>query len=188
MQIAKESYFTVVEQAVSAGFNMFENDYFWSLCGKSKPSDSLISEVTSFFKSNMSKREDEQLARDLFFIGAMVAIYTCEEYPEFWEVPKNYERVPSFYNAIARSFYSEKIKEALYPLQTNKEVFLRVFYRDLDIFRGDYNSAREKQLYRWTNKPKVKSGLEQAWTRAIFSASEPFREYQLLDNLHRTDD
>lgn len=177
MQIPKEPYSTVVEQAVTSGFSTYENDYLWSLCGKSKPKDSLTSAIGSFFKSEKSKKEEEHLAKDLFFIGSMVAIYTCEEHTKYWYVPKDYDRVVSFYNAIAQSFYSEKIQKTFYPQITSHADFLREFYRDLDKFRGDYKSARAKQLSYWTNNPKVKSGLEHVWTQAIFTIGSCFDGY-----------
>jgi len=177
MQIPKEPYFTVVEQAVTSGFSTFDNNYFWSSCGKSKPDDSLASSITSFFKSSKSKNEDSHLSKDLFFIGAMVAIYTCEEHTEYWHVPKDYERVNSFYNAVANSVYAEKIQKAFYPQITSRTAFLREFYRDLDIFRGDYKSARAKQLSYWMNNPTVKRGLEDVWTQAIFTIGSCFDGY-----------
>ena len=107
----------------------------------------------------------------------MVAIYTCEEYMEYWYVPKDYDRVQSFYNAIAGSYYSEKIHKTFYPQLKSRDEFLREFYRDLNIFRGDYKSARAKQLSYWAHDPAAKKGLEHAWTQAIFTMGECFRGY-----------
>ncbi len=177
VRIQKEPYSTVVEECVKSGFGAFENDYLWEMCGKSKPNESLMSTITSFFKSDKSKREDAHLAKDLFLIGAMVAIYTCEEYTEYWYVPKDYERITSFYNTVSKSIYLEKIRNTFYPEITSREAFLREFYRDLEIFRGDYKSAREKQLSYWSNNPVVKKGLEHVWTRTIFADAECFLGY-----------
>lgn len=177
MRIPKESYSTVVEQAILLGFDTYENEHFWRSCGKSKPSGSLMSSISSLFKSDKVKLEEEHLAKDLFFIGAMVTIYTCENNRKYWNVPENYERATSFYNAVANSYYSEKIQKTFYPRITNYNEFLGEFRQDLEIFRDDYQSAKAKQLSYWENNQEVKSVLKSAWERANLTIGLCFLEY-----------
>lgn len=177
MQIFKEPYSTVVEQAILLGFDTYENEHFWSSCGKSKPSGSLMSSISSLFKSDKVKLEDEHFAKDLFFIGAMVTIYTCENNQKHWHVPEDYERITSFFNAVINSYYSEKIQKTFYPRTTNYNEFLREFRQDLEIFRDDYKSAQAKQLSYWTNNSNVKNLLKGVWERVNLTIGLCFLEY-----------